>query len=157
MGRQHDRLSRRQRASARRLLVDDLGKVTVRTESTRVAGDRQAFEQVLLNLLDNAIKYSEPGGSVGIELATGSSADRLSICVVDTGVGISPKHQPRIFERFYRVDRARSRALGGTGLGLSIVKHLVQSLGGEIRVESELGKGSVFRFHLRRAAAPVET
>ena len=124
--------------------------VEVSGETARVVGDRRAFEQVLLNLLDNAIKYSEPDGEVRIEVAPGSRADRVRIAVVDTGVGISHKHQPRIFERFYRVDPGRSRSLGGTGLGLAIVKHLVQGMGGRIEVESEPGRGSRFWFELPR-------
>jgi two-component system phosphate regulon sensor histidine kinase PhoR len=111
--------------------------------------DRQAVEQILVNLLDNAVKYTEPGGRIRIRIE--GSEDRVRTSVSDTGLGIPRRDLERIFERFYRVDKARSRALGGTGLGLSIVKHLVQSLGGEISVESELGKGSSFSFSLPRA------
>ncbi len=123
----------------------------VLADTSEVMGDRRAFEQVLLNLLDNAIKYSSPGGVVRIGIEAGSQADRLRIAVADTGVGISHKHQPRIFERFYRVDPGRSRSLGGTGLGLAIVKHLVQSMGGRIELQSEPGQGSCFWFELPRA------
>ncbi len=111
--------------------------------------DPQAVWQILSNLLDNAIKYTEPGGRIHIRVH--GDARRVSALVSDTGSGIPERDLARIFERFYRVDRARSRALGGTGLGLSIVKHLVQSQGGEITVESELGRGSTFRFSLPRA------
>jgi two-component system phosphate regulon sensor histidine kinase PhoR len=111
--------------------------------------DPQAVWQILSNLLDNAIKYTEPGGRICIRIH--GDARKVSTLVSDTGSGIPERDLARIFERFYRVDRARSRALGGTGLGLSIVKHLVQSQGGEITVESELGRGSTFRFTLPRA------
>jgi two-component system phosphate regulon sensor histidine kinase PhoR len=111
--------------------------------------DPQAVWQITSNLLDNAIKYTEPGGRIRIRIQ--GDARWVRVQVSDTGVGIPERDLARIFERFYRVDRARSRALGGTGLGLSIVKHLVQSQGGEITVESELGLGSTFRFTLPRA------
>lgn len=111
--------------------------------------DGSALRQVLSNLLDNAIKYTQAGGLV--ELTAEARGANALFCVRDTGPGIPPEHLPRIFERFYRVDPSRSRQQGGTGLGLSIVKHLVQLHGGEIRVESELGKGSAFRFSLPQA------
>ncbi|HHV79369.1 MAG TPA: HAMP domain-containing protein, partial [Firmicutes bacterium] len=104
--------------------------------------DSDLIRNVLLNLLDNAIKYTESGGTVGIEAEIEPREARFSVC--DTGIGIPKDELPRIFERFYRVDKARSRELGGTGLGLSIAKHQAELLGGEIRVESELGKGSRF-------------
>jgi two-component system phosphate regulon sensor histidine kinase PhoR len=111
--------------------------------------DAQACEQILSNLLDNAIKYSEPGGSITIRI--GGDDRNVRVDVADTGVGIPERDLTRIFERFYRVDKARSRSQGGTGLGLAIVKHLVQSLDGEIEVESALGRGSTFSFTLPRA------
>jgi two-component system, OmpR family, phosphate regulon sensor histidine kinase PhoR len=114
--------------------------------------DARALDQVLGNLLDNALKYTEPGGS--IEIAVEERLGRVRVSVADSGIGIPPEDTNRIFERFYRVDRARSRALGGTGLGLSIVKHLVQAMGGEISVKSALGEGSTFAFVLPRAGAP---
>jgi two-component system phosphate regulon sensor histidine kinase PhoR len=110
--------------------------------------DARAVEQILTNLLDNSIKYTEPGGT--IEIRVDGAPSRVRVQVRDTGIGIPAEDLSRVFERFYRVDKARSRALGGTGLGLSIVKHLVQSQGGEIRVESEVGKGSCFIFTLPR-------
>jgi two-component system phosphate regulon sensor histidine kinase PhoR len=113
--------------------------------------DAAAVEQILLNLLDNAVKYTDPGGRVHISIEC--DADLLTVRVGDTGIGIPPADLGRIFERFYRVDKARSRTLGGTGLGLAIVKHLVQSLCGEISVESELGRASTFCFSLPRAPA----
>jgi len=104
--------------------------------------DAQALEQVLLNLLDNAIKYTPEGGVV--ELVGERVGDRAHLSVRDTGLGIEPKHLPRLFERFYRVDRGRSRDMGGTGLGLSIVRHLVHGMEGEVRVASQLGVGTTF-------------
>jgi two-component system phosphate regulon sensor histidine kinase PhoR len=112
-----------------------------------VLADRGRIEQVLANLLDNAIKYTERGG---VRLSVGADARRAWCLVEDTGVGISPGEQPRIFERFYRVDKARSSEMGGTGLGLAIVKHILAQHRGEISVESEPGRGSRFRFELPR-------
>ncbi len=107
-----------------------------------VRADREALRQVAGNLIDNALKYTPERGSVTVRVTTGDGQLRLE--VADTGIGLSPEDQERIFERFYRVDRARSRELGGTGLGLSIVKNTVRNLGGEIGVRSELGVGSMF-------------
>lgn len=107
-----------------------------------IIGNKDKFKQMLINLIDNAIKYTEKDGSITI--GTENMNDRCIIWVQDTGVGISKDHIPRLFERFYRVDKARSRAQGGTGLGLAIVKHIVLSFNGEINVESEIGKGSKF-------------
>ncbi|NJL31825.1 MAG: PAS domain-containing protein, partial [Phycisphaerales bacterium] len=104
------------------------------------------LEHAVVNLLDNAIKYSPEGSTV--ELEARSVEGELVITVVDQGMGIEPEHLPRIFERFYRVDKARSRALGGTGLGLAIVKHVAQAHDGRVSVESTPGKGSIFRLHL---------
>jgi two-component system phosphate regulon sensor histidine kinase PhoR len=115
----------------------------------RAWADRRAVEQVLLNLLDNAIKYTEPGGRVALEIR--ELRDRIHVAVRDSGVGIPEEDLPRVFERFYRVDKARSRDLGGTGLGLSIVKHLVQAMDGDVDVESREGEGTVFQFSLPRA------
>jgi two-component system phosphate regulon sensor histidine kinase PhoR len=111
--------------------------------------DRRAVDQVLTNLLDNALKYTDAGGRVTVEIEGQPEGVRVSVS--DTGIGIPSEHQARIFERFYRVDKARSRSLGGTGLGLAIVKHLVQAMGGEVFLESEPGRGSTFRFTLPRA------
>ena len=105
-------------------------------------GEAKALEQVLVNLLDNAVKYTPEGGSV--ELTARHEASRVELSVRDTGLGIEAKHLPRLFERFYRVDRGRSREMGGTGLGLSIVRHLVSAMGGDVRVQSQLGTGSTF-------------
>ena len=104
------------------------------------------LEQAVVNLLDNAIKYSSPGSPVRVTAVT--DADEVVIRVEDKGCGIESKHLSRLFERFYRVDKARSRELGGTGLGLAIVKHIVAAHHGTVRVQSTVGKGSVFSIHL---------
>jgi two-component system phosphate regulon sensor histidine kinase PhoR len=114
-----------------------------------VLGEEEALTQVVDNLLDNALKYTPKGGSVHVSLR--AEEERVVLCVRDTGIGIPPSDLERIFERFYRVDKARSRELGGTGLGLSIVKHLVTSLEGELGVTSEEGVGSEFTVILNRA------
>jgi len=110
-----------------------------------IVGDPFLIEQMLLNLLDNAVKYTERGE---VTLRIDRERGRVKIQVSDTGVGIPSEHLPRIFERFYRVDKARSRELGGTGLGLSIVKHIVRLHGGEIRVTSCPGSGTTFTVYL---------
>jgi two-component system phosphate regulon sensor histidine kinase PhoR len=104
------------------------------------------LEQAVINLIDNAIKYSSPDQA--IQLSAEQSGNEVVIRVRDEGCGIGREHLPRIFERFYRVDKARSRKLGGTGLGLAIVKHIAQTHGGRATVESLLGKGSTFSIHL---------
>ena len=111
-----------------------------------VRAERASLEQILTNLVDNAIKYTPAGGSVRVDARGGSGVVTLE--VKDTGPGISPEHLPRLFERFYRVDAARSRELGGTGLGLAIVKHLATAHGGEVSVDSAPGRGTVFRVTL---------
>lgn len=116
------------------------------TAVATVRADRGRLEQVLINLLDNAVKYSEPGGTVTV--AAAQEGDMVRVSVRDSGIGIPQKDLPRLFERFYRVDEARSRDNGGTGLGLSIVKHIVQVHGGTVKVESTPGRGSVFSFTL---------
>jgi two-component system phosphate regulon sensor histidine kinase PhoR len=113
--------------------------------------DPEAIAQVLDNLLDNAIKYTPPGGSVRLRVA--SDLDDALLEVEDTGVGIEPAEQKRVFERFYRVDKARSRDVPGTGLGLSIVKHLVDAHGGGVELESWPGRGSTFRVRLPKSGA----
>ncbi|WP_319523862.1 two-component system histidine kinase PnpS [uncultured Desulfosarcina sp.] len=108
--------------------------------------DATLLEQAAVNLLDNAVKYSPENSPVRIEALTADN--EIQIRFTDQGMGIAKKHLPRLFERFYRVDKARSRKLGGTGLGLAIVKHIAQAHGGRITVESELGQGSTFTLHL---------
>jgi two-component system phosphate regulon sensor histidine kinase PhoR len=109
-----------------------------------IAGDRRRLAEVLQNLLDNAIQYTLPGGQI---IVSAESAEKeITLTVSDTGIGIPKADQPRIFERFYRVDVARSREAGGTGLGLAIAKHLVEVHGGRLWVDSEIGQGSQFHF-----------
>lgn len=111
-----------------------------------IKGGKDRVAQLFLNLLDNACKYNREHGRIEVRVKKEGMAACVS--VADTGIGIPPEHYERIFERFYRVDKSRSRTLGGTGLGLSIVKHIVQYLGGEIQLESEVGKGSTFTVRL---------
>ncbi|HVU50298.1 MAG TPA: ATP-binding protein [Polyangia bacterium] len=117
-------------------------------EGFLLRADRRALEQVLTNLVDNAVKYCPTGASITLRArVVGEGAEaRARVEVADTGPGIEPRHQPRLFERFYRVDGGRSRDMGGTGLGLSIVKHLVEAMNGAVGVESSPGRGSLFWF-----------
>jgi two-component system phosphate regulon sensor histidine kinase PhoR len=108
--------------------------------------DSTLIEQAVVNLLDNAIKFSEPQST--IHVSSHRHENEIIISVQDQGIGIAQKHLPRLFERFYRVDKARSRSMGGTGLGLAIVKHIAQAHGGHVTVESRLGEGSHFSIHL---------
>ncbi len=112
-------------------------------EDLHVSGDKVRLEQALINLLDNAVKFNRPGGEVRV-MARLAPQRKLRIAIADNGIGIPSEHLPRIFERFYRVDKARSREAGGTGLGLSIVKHIVERMNGAVEVESQLGKGCTF-------------
>ncbi|MBI4353122.1 MAG: PAS domain-containing protein [Candidatus Omnitrophica bacterium] len=116
--------------------------LSVSPESLRVEADPASLERALRNLVDNAIKYNREGGEVRVEASR--AGEGVEICVSDAGIGIPPADLPRIFERFYRVDKSRSRELGGTGLGLSIVKHIVERHSGKIEVSSEPGKGTTF-------------
>ena len=106
------------------------------------------LEQAVVNLIDNAVKYSAEGSTVEVDLA--QTDDEIVVSVTDQGQGVAREHLPRLFERFYRVDKARSRDLGGTGLGLAIVKHIAQIHGGRVSVDSVVGRGSTFRIHLPR-------
>jgi two-component system, OmpR family, phosphate regulon sensor histidine kinase PhoR len=117
----------------------------------KVLAHISTFEQVLSNLLDNAIKYSPNQSHVTLTAQT--DGEWLILCVADEGIGIEAKFIPRLFERFYRVDKTRSKHLGGTGLGLSIVKHIVQAHEGDIWVESTAGQGSLFYVKLKRVLA----
>ena len=121
------------------------------TPSLFIFGDRKGLEQVLINLLDNAIKYGREGGNIKISVNENPNAE-IQVSVEDDGIGIPKEDLPRIFERFYRVDKGRSKELGGTGLGLSIVKHIVQAHGGKVWAESQIGKGSTFYFTLPKQA-----
>jgi signal transduction histidine kinase len=109
-------------------------------------GDDEMLKRMLLNLLDNAVKYTPAGGEISIAL--GSQNGNALIIVSDTGIGIPAEDQPRIFDRFYRVDKARSRALGGAGLGLSIARWIVEGHGGSLSVQSAPGRGSAFTVEL---------
>jgi signal transduction histidine kinase len=115
-----------------------------------VRGSARDLALLVRNLVDNAIRYTGPGGKVHVELTTDEG--EVVLAVADTGLGIPHRDLPRIFERFYRVDRARSRETGGTGLGLSIVRHVAENLGGRVEVTSELGQGT--RFEVRLPASP---
>ena len=113
-----------------------------------VWGNPDRVEQLLINLMENAIKYNRPEGTVHASLY--ATADTIQFLVSDTGIGIAEEHLPRLFERFYRVDKGRSRSMGGTGLGLAIVKHIAVSMGGMIEVHSKLGEGTEFLVTLPR-------
>ena len=110
--------------------------------------DKTLFEQAIVNLIDNAINYSDPDKRITVGAKRDTAAEEIAISVSDEGIGIAPEHLGRLFERFYRVDKSRSRKLGGTGLGLSIVKHIALAHGGRVAVESAPGKGSVFYIYL---------
>lgn len=134
-----DRLLERARDAGLDLLVTAGAPVTVR-------GSDRDLRLMVRNLLENAIQYTGPGGKV--EVGTDSEDGQAIINVTDTGIGIPAREQGRVFERFYRVDRARSRETGGTGLGLSIVKHVAENHGGSVTVDSQLGRGSTFTVRL---------
>ena len=114
-----------------------------------VRGEETQLTSMFANLVENAVKYTPQGGRV--EVSGESNEDEVVVRVSDTGIGIPPENLARIFERFYRVDKARSKETGGTGLGLSIVRHIAQNHGGHVAVESELGEGSTFTVYLPRS------
>src|SRR5205814_10419536 len=116
-----------------------------------VKADPKALDQILVNLIDNGVKYTPPEGHVWVEAREVGDAVRIE--VRDDGPGIAPKHRERVFERFYRADPSRTREAGGTGLGLSIIKHLVESMGGEVGVEPNQPRGSVFWLRLPKVGA----
>jgi len=120
-----------------------------------VTGDAKQIGSAIQNLLDNAIKYSDPGGQV--RLSVSSDYQQVAIEVIDTGIGIPARDLERIFERFYRVDRARNRQTGGAGLGLAIVRHIAQNHGGDVEVESTEGVGSTFRLVLPNSPSPLKS
>lgn len=126
-----------------------------------ILGDEDRLQQLLINLVDNALKYTPENGDVLVTASSGPAADgqsaAMALTVSDTGCGIPEKDLPRLTERFYRVDKARSRELGGTGLGLAIVKHIVQAHGGDLRIDSEIGKGTRVSIYLRCAAGADST
>ena len=129
-------------------LLFSLGAV----DEITIRGDKTRLRQLFLNLLDNAIRYTPSGGAVSGSLVRKNDSAFVTVC--DTGVGIAPEHLPHIFDRFYRVDKARSRADGGTGLGLAIAESIVKLHGGEIRVESQPGKGTAFFVSLPLSGQP---
>jgi two-component system phosphate regulon sensor histidine kinase PhoR len=123
------------------------GGVTVTadvSDAVSVQADHDRLLQILINLVDNAVKYTPAGGAVTVR-ARPTAEGRIEVAVSDTGIGIPRADLPRITERFYRVDKARSRELGGTGLGLAIVKHLVLAHGGDMAIDSEEGRGTTVR------------
>lgn len=121
------------------------------SDNTSLLGDRSALERLIINLLDNAVKYNRQGGLVTANLADMNGDIILEAS--DSGIGVPPNSLNRVFERFYRVDKGRSREEGGTGLGLAIVKHVAQLHGGRVEVESKLGEGSTFRVYLPSVAS----
>jgi two-component system sensor histidine kinase SenX3 len=129
--------------------------IRVREPSAQLAvlGDRRQLVSAVYNLLDNAVKYSDEGSDV--EVGATTDGQRVEIAVADHGIGIPARDIERVFERFYRVDQARSRQTGGTGLGLAIVRHVMGNHEGEVRVESRLGEGSTFTLSLPTASGPV--
>ena len=134
-----------QRAAAKNVTI-----INTIPPGLRGTADLDRLQQVFFNLLDNAIKYGRTGGRVTLD-GRATPDEKVQLCVSDDGPGIPPDAKARVFERFFRVDKARSRDSGGTGLGLSIVKHIVQSHGGEVWVESEPGRGASFFFTLPKA------
>ena len=134
-------------ASASLSSAADEKQVTIRVhgDDKQITTVRRLASEIIYNLCDNAVKYNREGGSVDVTID--GTAHGAVVTVQDTGIGIPPEHQSRVFERFYRVDKSHSRQSGGTGLGLSIVKHAVQYLGGRIELESQPGKGTTMRVH----------
>jgi two-component system, OmpR family, phosphate regulon sensor histidine kinase PhoR len=124
-------------------------EIKLYSEEQGVLADKHRINQALTNLVDNAIRYTPEKGTIKIQ--TEDKGDLIEIAVMDNGIGIPSKDLPRIFERFYTVDKSRSRESGGTGLGLSIVRHIIEAHNGKVIVESELGKGSRFSFNLKKA------
>ncbi len=115
-------------------------KLTLKGKDSLVTGNKQMLEEVLYNLCENAIRYNDENGNVTVTVT--SSGEKIFLIVEDTGIGIPKESQERVFERFYRVDKSRSKSTGGTGLGLAIVKHIIMKHGADIRLESEVGKGT---------------
>jgi two-component system sensor histidine kinase SenX3 len=138
-------------AAERRSITIDVGIVP----HASVLGDRRQLTSAVFNLLDNAVKYSEEGSTVRVRVVAEESGSPglVRIEVADEGIGIPPRDRERIFERFYRVDKARTRDTGGTGLGLAIVRHVVNNHRGEVTVTSREGEGSTFTITLPTAPA----
>lgn len=127
---------------------------SIPSEPVIIWGNPDRVEQMLINLVDNGIKYNKPGGSVTVKVL--DDGKDVNLLVSDTGIGIAEEHLPRMFERFYRVDKGRSRSMGGTGLGLAIVKHIVMSMNGLIEVHSKLGEGTEFLVTIPKDAPVLE-
>ncbi|HKN83934.1 MAG TPA: ATP-binding protein, partial [Pyrinomonadaceae bacterium] len=123
-------------------------KLNLQSHSASLAlhGDEELIKRMILNLLDNAVKYTPEGGEISVGLFRQNGNAEIVVC--DTGIGIPETDQRRVFDRFYRVDKARSRALGGAGLGLSIVSWIVEAHEGQIEIESAPGRGSTFKVQL---------
>ena len=138
----------RMRRVARRKDISLVWKRFGKAAQYAVYGDEMQLNSMFTNLVDNAVKYTPPGGRV--EVTGGCDEAEIIVRVSDTGIGIPESNLTRIFERFYRIDKARSKATGGTGLGLSIVRHIVENHGGRVTVESALGEGSTFTVYLPR-------
>ena len=144
----------RQQASEKRIRI----RADADASIPDILGDEDRLQQLLINLIDNALKYTPDRGEVLVQAGMEPGADgehRLALTVSDTGCGIPEKDLPRLTERFYRVDKARSRELGGTGLGLAIVKHITQAHGGDLKIESQLGKGTRVSIYLQSAPLPA--
>ena len=117
----------------------------------QIQGDIQVLDQVLLNIVENALKYTPEGSSIEVRLADLSDNGMARIEIADNGPGLAEQHLQRVFERFYRVDAGRSRAVGGTGLGLAIVKHMVVAMGGRVGAKANTERGAIFWFELPRS------
>jgi signal transduction histidine kinase len=128
-------------------------ETAIAPEASVIQADRIATEQILLNLVENALRHTPEGGRITIE--TTGARNGVVLSVTDTGTGIPPEHLPRIFERFYRADSGRSREAGGTGLGLAIVKHLVEAHGGSVSATSIVGAGTTVRIFFPELATMV--
>ena len=126
----------------------------VRNDAATVLGDATRLEEVLVNLIENALRYS---GSDTIRVTSTTAGGRVTVAVTDFGIGIPAEHLPHLFERFYRINKSRSRVLGGTGLGLAIVKHIVQLHGGDVSVSSDPGRETVFAFTLPLQSRAAES
>ena len=135
--------------NAKNLVTEKCLKYTSKIEKgIDILGNKEALQEVFLNIMDNAVKYNKTNGSIDFSLKANNK--NVIIEFSDTGIGISPEEQDKIFERFYRVDKARSRKMGGSGLGLAIVKWIINEHNGRIELESELDKGTTFRILLPR-------
>ncbi len=138
----------RLRPAARQKNISLSWKRSGKAPTYTVTGDETQLTSMFSNLVENAVKYTPPGGRV--EVTGSSDENEVAVRVSDTGIGIPEKYLARIFERFYRIDKARSKETGGTGLGLSIVRHIAENHGGRVNVESTPGEGSTFTVHLPR-------